>query len=152
MPAINDVYSLLTFEEGERLHVYDDFNGKPIGPGSHVFGHPTIGVGRSLDIEGITTGESDYLLRNNVSIWYDRLNRFDWFQPLDEVRQAAIVDMAHDVGFQGVQEFTTMIAALGKQDWKGAHDAVIASKWHGEVSARADRVANMLADGKWPTA
>jgi lysozyme len=152
MTRIADVYSLLIFEEGERLKLYDDFSGKPLGVGSHIFGHPTIGVGRSLDVKGITQAESDYLLRNDVSEWMSDFNRFDWFQVLNEVRQAAIVDMAHDVGFQGVQEFEQMITALRIQDWKGAHDAVVASKWHSEVSERADRVANMLQTGEWPTA
>jgi hypothetical protein len=148
--VINDIYSLLRFDEGERLYVYDDFNGKPIVPGSHVFGNPTIGVGRTLAINGISQDESDQMLTHDVQKWYAAF-KDPWFLALDNVRRAAIVDMAHAMGVAGVRGFHDMIAALSRQDWGAAYAAVLASTWSTEANARAKRVANMLKDGAWPT-
>ena len=40
----------LTDEEALRFVVYDDATGRPIVPGTHVIGHPSIGIGRALDV------------------------------------------------------------------------------------------------------
>jgi GH24 family phage-related lysozyme (muramidase) len=146
---ITDITSLLRFEEGEKLFVYDDFNGKPITKGSRVYGNPTIGVGRALNVSGITQAESTQLLTNDIAKWYTAFPD-PWFTALDTVRRAAIVSMAHAMGAQGVRDFSDMIAALQAQDWKAARDAVLLSKWAGEAPARATRCANMLWTGVYP--
>lgn len=48
-------------EEGKRNFVYDDATGHAIGPGTHCVGHPTIGVGRALDVHGISMSEGQLL-------------------------------------------------------------------------------------------
>jgi lysozyme len=153
MTPITDVFSLLRYEEGDRLVVYDDYNGRPLAPGSHLYGNPTIGVGRALNIKGITQAESDRMLTDDVQGWYAAFPDA-WFTALDPVRQAAIVSMAHAMGAGGVRGFTGMIAAiqtaLQTGEWKPVRDAVLLSKWAGEESERATRCANMLAYGTWP--
>jgi hypothetical protein len=153
MQPIADIYALLRFEEGDRLFVYDDFNSKPITKGSHVFGNPTIGVGRSLNIAGISQKESDAMLTADIQKWYAAFPD-PWFMALDNVRRAAIISMAHAMGAGGVRGFTDMIAAiqtaLPTGEWKPVRDAVLLSKWAGEESERATRCANMLAYGTWP--
>ena len=39
-------------DEGIRMLVYDDATGRPIGPGTLVRGHPTIGIGTDSDLKG----------------------------------------------------------------------------------------------------
>src|SRR5438876_552158 len=46
---------MLRRDEGERLRIYTD-----------TLGHPTIGVGRALDTQGITSAEADYLLLGDI--------------------------------------------------------------------------------------
>jgi hypothetical protein len=161
MQPITDITSLLTFEEGDRLFVYDDQTGKPITKGSHCFGNPTIGRGRALNIEGISEAESTYLLNNDVAHWRAELGQFSWYTNLDQVRRDAIVNMAHAQGVAGVEGYHDMIAALVKehaetvaalqaQDWKAARDAVLTSHWAGEDPERATRCANMLWSGVYP--
>lgn len=160
---ITDIYSLLRFEEGERLTVYDDRTGYPIVPGSVVQGHPTIGVGIRLDAgAGILQSESDRMLANRVGMVTGALAALTWYLALDVIRRWAIVSMAFAMGVRGVGGFTTMIAdlekehaeaiaALRRQDWQAAHDAVLASAWaKSEAPARAGRVAGMLLTGQWP--
>ena len=152
MSAVNDVYSLLRLEEGERLFVYDDFTGQPIKAGSHVIGNPTIGVGRNLASNGITQDESDALLTHDIQRWQVGLTKFVWFNNLDNVRKAAIISMTHALGLEGVQQFHDMIASLSVQDWTNASTAVMQSKWATEAFARAKRCAVMLLTGQWPLA
>ena len=148
---VNDIYSLLRYEEGERLRVYDDFSGQNISVGSRVLGHPSIGVGRSLDREGISQDESDAMLVHDVQKWGMGLSQHPWYLALDKIRQAALISMAHVLGLAGILTFSDMIAGLSVQDWQRAYDGVLASKWSSEEPARAKRVANMLLSGAWPS-
>lgn len=148
---VNDVYSLLRLEEGEILFCYDDYDGNLIKKGSLVRGNPTIGVGRSLNIAGISRDESDELLTHDVQKWTQGLSQHSWFNSLDKVRQAALVDMAHALGLQGTLDFSDLIAGLVLQDWQQASDGVLASKWASEEPTRAKRVSLMLLNGQWPS-
>ena len=56
----------LTRDEGQLLTVYDDATGAAIKPGTSVKGHPTIGIGRALDVHGISAAEAAYLLGNDI--------------------------------------------------------------------------------------
>src|ERR1039458_1807548 len=132
MPIITDIFGLLRFEEGDRLIVYDDFNGKAIGPGSHVFGHPTIGVGIRLDGNaGITQDESSMLVKDRVQTLELSLARYPWYLALDPVRQWALVSMAHAMGVGGVTSYYKMIEALSAvpPDFAAAKAAVLDSTW-----------------------
>lgn len=148
---ITDIYAMLRMEEGLRLHVYDDANDKPVGPGYTLVGHPTIGVGRALDIDGVSAGEADALLKQDVSDLSIELAELSWYLALDPVRRAAIQGMAFVLGVHGVETFIDMVIAIGHSDWEGAKVAVLASKWAGQEPKRALRVANMLLNGQWPT-
>jgi lysozyme len=150
MPPITDVYSLLTFEEGNRLFVYDDYDGSALKPGQRVVGHPSIGVGRALDVKGITPAESVAMLRDDVTAWYGALHQLTWFAYLDGVRQAAMVSMAHVMGVAGLETFTGMIGALQSKEWQQAANEVLSSKWATEEPDRAKRVSEMLLTGQWP--
>ena len=59
--------ALLTADEGMRLDLYDDKTSKTIKPGSVVEGHPTIGVGRALDVFPLTREEGQlYTLQTHI--------------------------------------------------------------------------------------
>jgi GH24 family phage-related lysozyme (muramidase) len=71
------------------------------------------------------------------------------FDTLDEVRQAALVDMAYELGEHGLLEFEHMLAGLCAQDWQMAHDACLDSAYASQVPSRARKVAAMLLTGAW---
>lgn len=114
--------------EDLRMLVYDDATGKPVVPGYTMIGHPTIGYGRALDIDGISKQEAGYLLDNNLAARFDWLERLPWFTPLDDVRQAVIADLSYNVGLVGLLNFTKMIAAIRRQDYVTAGREIIDSK------------------------
>lgn len=56
----------LTGEEGKRRFVYDDATGAPLSPGVLCKGHPTVGIGRALDVHGISVVEGQLLRANDI--------------------------------------------------------------------------------------
>lgn len=145
---VNQMIEELTAEEADILVVYDDASGLPIRPGSVVVGHPTIGVGRALDLRGILPTESHLMIANDVATYVSELNRLPWWVALDPPRQRAIVNMRHQMGLAGLLAFHKMIAALERKDWAGAQAEALDSDWAtDETPARAKRVALVLLTG-----
>ena len=73
-----------------------------------------------------------------------------WFDTLDRVRQAALLNMAYQLGVAGLKGFPKMLAALRDQRWAEAEAQALDSMWAKEQTpARARRVARQLATGEW---
>lgn len=134
-------------DEAIKLVVYDDATGEPIVVGTTVRGHPTIGIGRALDVHGITSDEASYLLQNDIARTVHQLGTLDWFDVMDAVRQRAVVNMAFQMGFGGVSTFHTMISCIRAQDWHGAAAAALQSRWATQTPERAARVTKLLESG-----
>src|SRR5687767_3619844 len=85
-------------DEGTILHAYRD----------HL-GFWTIGTGRLIDQRrggGISLEENDYLLTNDVVGRASILHvTYPWFSALDPVRQSAFVNLAFNLGFDGLAKF-----------------------------------------------
>lgn len=148
---MNDLNSMLMQDEGMKLVVYDDANGKAIVPGSIVLGHPSIGIGRALDTDGITTEEAIYLRDNNILKCRQAAGTFPWFRGLDSVRQDVIVMLIFNMGLGGVCEFKNMLAAMARGDYTQAASELLASRWSAQVKARAVRLADLLRSGQYPS-
>lgn len=137
---IND---LLVYEEGERLSVYQD----------HL-GYWTIGVGILVDERnggGITKAESRHLLQNRIAEKVYALSRsFPWFDKLDDVRQAALISMAYQLGFVGLLKFRKTLEHIGAGDFEEAAAESLRSNWAVQTPARAQRTSRMIATGEWP--
>jgi len=126
----------LTRDEGRRLKPYVDTVGKT-----------TIGVGRNLTDVGISDAECDTLLSNDVDrtvAWLDR--SLPWWRQLDAVRQRVVINMAFNMQ-GGLLTFTNTLAAMRRGDYAAAADGMLASKWAGQVGARATRLASMMRSG-----
>jgi lysozyme len=101
----------LRLEESKRLTVYDDATGDSIRPGYRVIGHPTIGIGRALDTNGISDDESEYLFANDVSsVRIEVTKRLPWITSMNEPRQAVFLGMAFQMGVAGFLQFNNSIA------------------------------------------
>jgi lysozyme len=126
----------LIADEGLRLKPYTDTVGKL-----------TIGVGRNLDDEGITTEEALYLLNNDIQRVEKELMPLPNFSQLSGPRQRVIMEMAFNIGFQGVMNFKDMWKAIQAHDWDGAANAMLNSLWAKEVGQRAVRLATSMRTG-----
>jgi lysozyme len=139
---------LLT-DESNRLLVYDDKTGKTLKPGMTLEGHPTIGRGRALDVNGISHAESLYLCNNDIDRCQYELNQaFPWFLTLDDVRQRAWVNMCFTMGIDRVKGFRDAVRCMSLGAFESAAAAVLDSDWAREQApARASRVAAMIRTG-----
>lgn len=134
-----DIYAQLRRDEGVRRFPYRD-----------TVGDITIGVGRNLSSDGLSDGEIEYLLVSDVTYVTETLEkRLPWFAAVDPIRQAAIVNMAFNLGFDGLEGFPEMLQAFAQGNWEEAATQMLASKWSQQVGARAQRLAQQVRTGEW---
>jgi lysozyme len=128
----------LLVDEGLRLKPYKDTVGKL-----------TIGVGRNLSDKGISATESLYLLNNDIDEHWDALvKRFPWVLGLDEVRQICLLNLAFNMGVEGLAQFKNTLAAVQRGDWAAAARGLMNSKWHTQVQpSRSKRLIRMMLTG-----
>ncbi len=132
-----DIIEQLIMHEGEKLKPYRDTVGKL-----------TIGVGRNLDDVGISASECRYLLANDVAKVCAQLsNRLPWWKTLSPVRQKVLIDMAFNMGVDGLLTFKNTLAAIEAGDFARASAGMLASKWAEQVKGRAQRLARMMLTG-----
>jgi lysozyme len=135
-------------DESVRLFVYDDATGLPIRPGTLVKGHPTIGTGRALDVNGISPPENDFLLGDDIARVTNALDQaLPWYGGLNTVRQAALGNMAVNLGVHGLISFHNTLTHMQMDEWKQAADELRASHWYTQVGARAERIAKAIETG-----
>lgn len=139
---------MLRRDEGEKLKVYDDADGTPIGPKVLVKGHPTIGVGRALDTQGITPSEADYLLAGDIYRVEAQAEKFfPWYMNLSDARKAVILSMLFQLGLGGVEGFHEFLLAVEHQNWSRAAAEMKSSLWAQETPSRANRLAEQMETG-----
>lgn len=129
-------------DEDEILHAYPD----------HL-GYLTIGVGRLIDKRkggGITAEESAYLLSNDIDKREaELLRRAPWMANLDPVRFGALLNMAFQMGVDGVLGFKNTLAMVRAGDYEGAGNGMLESLWAKQTPARAKRISDQMKTGVW---
>lgn len=139
----------LTRDEGIKPFVYDDATGKLIVKGSLVAGHPTIGVGRALDVNGISQGEALYLLDNDIDRVLNELTaRVPCFAALDPVRQRVLANMGFNLGIAGLLDFHETLGFIAAGKFALAAHAMGDSAWAKQTGARAARLIATMRTGE----
>lgn len=127
----------LRLHEGERLKPYRCTAGKL-----------TIGVGRNLDDRGITAEESAYLLSNDIDrVWTELKARLPWMTGLNDVRQRVLLDMAFNLGIDGLLKFRNTLATIQAGNYQKAGEMMLDSVWAAQVGMRAQRLSRMMQTG-----
>jgi lysozyme len=138
--------------EGVRRFVYDDATGKLIGEGCFVRGVPTIGVGRSLSTRGLDDTEIEFLLDNDINDCIATASKFRWFDTLDPVRQAAVVELVFNLGLTRLSGFKKFLNFMNEHRYAHASDELIDSLWARQIGpARSGAIASMVRTGVWPS-
>ncbi|KAK3608228.1 hypothetical protein CHS0354_007243 [Potamilus streckersoni] len=65
---------------------------------------------------------------------------FPDFQELPEEAQLVIANMMFNLGETKLAKFVKFRAALGARDWSKAADEMVDSRWHKQVTTRANRL------------
>lgn len=135
-----DLETLLIKHEGLRLKPYRDSVDKL-----------TIGVGRNLDDVGITRDEALNLMRSDIVNITRELNQnFEWYDSLDYIRKAALIDMVFNLGITKFLQFNQTIHWLETKNWDKAANEMLNSTWSEQVGDRAQDLAKMIRTGEWP--
>jgi lysozyme len=144
-------------DEGERLKAYRDTVGKwTIGVGRNlddcgIFPHEAAALGittASVKANGITKEQSAALLDSDIDRVTDGLDKkLPWWRKLDPVRQRVVINMAFNMGTDGLLGFKNTLRMIDQRDYAGASQGMLASKWARQVGARAARLATMMRQG-----
>lgn len=140
--------------EGEKMHAY-----------ICTAGHWTIGVGYNLDANpanltdfeirefkknGITPRISDHLLNLMVErVDMELAKKLKWFDALDEPRQTVLVNMAYNMGIDGLLKFKNTLHLIEHGDYVGAAREMMSSRWALQVHGRSTELAEQMKTGAY---
>lgn len=140
MPLLDDIRSDIQRDEGCVLHAYEDSRG-----------FVTIGYGRLIDPRrggGITLREAEMLLDHDIAkVMLALDSKLPWWRELSEMRQRALINMAFNLGINGLLTFRRMLAALKECRYEDAAREAMDSRWAQQVGRRARVVADQLRYG-----
>ena len=140
MPS--NIVEQLRRDEGTKLHAYQD----------HL-GYWTIGTGRLIDIRrggGITPEESDYLLFNDIDKRVVQLKqRIPFFNDLDDARKGVLINMAFQMGVEGLLSFHNTLRHISNGEYDKATLSMSHSIWAIQTPARCKRLQEQIRTGEW---
>jgi lysozyme len=129
-------------DENEVLCAYTDSEG-----------YITIGVGILIDKRRggcITQEESRYLLANRIKSKTDELlTKAPWVKNLSPARLDALLNMAFQMGVEGLLGFKNSLALLQQEKFNECGANMRMSKWHSQTPARSERVIKQLVTGEY---
>lgn len=133
----------LKADEGVKPCVYKD----------HL-GFDTIGVGRLVDSRkpgaGLRPVEIDFILQNDIDYRIEQLTkRLPWFKNLDDARQGVLLNMAFQLGVDGLLGFKNTLEMVEAGQYENAAQGMLQSKWASQTPARAKRMAEQMETGVW---
>lgn len=140
-------------DEGEVLKAYKD-----------TLGYWTIGIGHLIDPSRganpapfgvdlrkglpITKGQSELLLLQDIKAKADELDkRLPWWRSLTDARQRVLLNMAFNLGVNGLMGFKKTLSMISVGNYQGAADEMLRSTWAKQVKGRANRLATMMVQG-----
>jgi lysozyme len=117
-------------------------------------GFMTIGVGRLVDKRkpgaGLRPIEIDFMLNNDIDDRIDALTRsLPWFQDLDDARRGVLLNMAFQLGIEGLLKFERTLGLIEAGQYDLAAHAMLQSLWAKQTPARAKRMAEQMRGGQW---
>lgn len=130
------IKAMLLINEGYRQFPYKDTEG-----------HLTIGIGTNLESDGITEEQAWHIAHDKVCAIADKLRiQLPFFDKLDNVRQAVLIDIAYNCGVHGLMAFKKMLDAISMGNYEKAADEILNSEI---APLRKERIAQMMRTGEW---
>lgn len=119
-----------------------------------TLGYPTIGVGhKGSDVRlGMvwTDAQIDAAFDADIAAKTAEVKAaLPWFGSLNEPRQAALLQMAFQMGTRGLLGFPNTLAAIHDGRWADAGTGMLASKWAQQTPYRVARLARQMTSGMW---
>lgn len=132
----------LNVDEGRVKHAYKD-----------SLGYLTIGVGRLIDKAkggGLSDKEIDYLLSNDIDLKYLSLvHELAWITSLSEARQAVLLNMAFQMGVEGLLKFKNTLKFIKEGNYTAASQGMGNSLWAKQTPNRAKKMIQQMLTNVW---
>jgi lysozyme len=111
-------------------------------------GKLTIGVGRNIEDNGITSDEAAFMLKADIKNCERDLDTLlpDW-RGMSDARQRVMLNMVFNMGRARLSGFKKFLACLKANDFAGAADQMMDSAWATQVGQRAVRLRDMMLEG-----
>ena len=134
----------LEIDEGCKYEIYLDHLGYPtFGCGHLVVEHDAEygwEVGTSIDTVRVhETFEQDI-----KTVLFDCNNLYKDFEDLPEEAQRVIANMMFNMGLTRLSKFRGMKRGVDARDWNAAADEMVDSRWHKQVTKRANRLVERM--------
>lgn len=132
-------------DEGVRYNQYLD-----------SLGIPTCGIGHNLKAHPLPDGwkfplsdeQVDGLLASDLLMTFSGLDaHLGWWRTLTYARQRVMVNMAFNMGINGLLTFKNTLSAIQRGYYEQAATGMLSSKWASQVGDRATRMAGMMRVG-----
>lgn len=134
-----DIYTQLMRDEGVRHKMYKDSEGIE-----------TIGVGHNLRAKAISQRAVEVILEDDVTDTIRELHEaLPWLKDLSDARQGVLINMAFNLGVQGLLGFKNTLKAIQEGRWEDAKQGILDSKYAKQVGPRAHRLALQLVTDRW---
>lgn len=125
-------------------------------------GKTTVGYGRNLDDRGLSEEEVLYLLINDITEIESQIISAtasddkklvsakmlkEAYEGLDDTRKMVLIDMAYNMGYNGLRSFKNTIASILARDYEEAANRMLKSAWASQVGNRAKELALIMRTG-----
>lgn len=129
---------MLMEHEGYRAYPYQDTVGKL-----------TIGCGHNLTDNGISPAVGALMLSEDMEFFIENLpKKLNFWNRLNDARKIVLLNMAFNMGINGLLTFRKMLTAVDHNDFEGAAKEMLNSKWARQVKGRADELARVMMTGE----
>jgi len=146
--------SALKRHEGFVSKVYKCTAGKDtIGFGYNISANP-LKLDKTILDRLYSTGISkeyaeDLLLAVLVKFETKLQQNLPWFEGLDSNRQWVLLNMAYNLGVDGLLTFKNTLVTIRSGDYATAAKMMLQSKWAKQVHSRADELSTAMLLGKF---
>lgn len=134
---VGKIATQLRVDEGVVPHAYQD-----------SLGYWTIGVGHLIDKRkggGLSDKIITWILYEDIQSKVGELDKkIPWWRELSGDRQDALVNMAFNLGTDGLLGFVKFIAMLKEGEYREASIEMLDSLWAKQVGDRAIRLARVI--------
>jgi len=107
---------------------------------------PTIGYGFNLNQIELPKPVAELWLSFEIQNHINELEKYHWFNHLDEIRKDVLIDMHYNLGHSRFMEFKNMIKALKNKEYDVAAREMLDSKWADQVGTRAAELASIMSN------
>jgi len=109
-------------------------------------GIPTIGYGFKISELTLTKEISSLILRKKLGEIISSLPLYiNWFAYTSISIQEVLIEMAYQMGIQGLLNFKKTLSYLEDEEYKKAAKEMLDSKWYKQTPNRAIRLSNIVA-------